>query len=346
MSHRYIARVLRIGLAAMIASASAQTVPAPGQLARDVVFDQLSPLAKNSVLWDRLLSPGQRDRQVAAMAAKGSVLAPYPLDLSAERFLVYLPKHEPSAGYGLLVFIPPWENARLPSGWSQVLDREGMIFVTAGRSGNDESIPGRRIPLALTAAHALAERYRIDSKRKYISGFSGGSRVALRTAIAFPDIFAGVLLNSGSDPIGTAYDPLPSQDLMSLLQTRTRFVFVTGENDEVNVSMDAATRMSLSAWCVDATRAIVRPHVGHEVMDRDGLAEALGTLARPYPGDPAQSRRCLSSMDIRLQHARADAIALQAQPRSSWVREQLDRLDREFGALLDGETEPARAPSD
>lgn len=330
---------IRMGLVAIVAStAFAQAIP--GQLARKIAFDQPSPLANNSVLLERLLSPRQRERQLAAMAVKGEALAPYSLDLRAERFSIYLPKQEPPAGYGLLVFIPPWEDARLPPGWSEVLEREGIIFVTADRSGNDESIVGRRIPLALTAAHALAERYRVDPNRTFISGFSGGSRVAFRTAIAFPDVFAGVLLDSGSDPVGTADIPLPSPELMPLLQSRTRFVFVTGENDEMNLSKDAGARASLATWCVDATRAIIRPHTGHEIMNGDGLAEALGALGRPYPSAPAQHRRCLSSADARLQQARTDAAALNAQPPSPRVQEQLDRLDREYGALLDGETLP------
>ena len=172
--------------------------------------------------------------------------------------------------------------------------------------------------------YALAERFRIDPNRTFISGFSGGSRVAFRTAIAFPDVFAGVLLDSGSDPLGTSYDPLPSPDLMSLLQTRMRFVFVTGENDEINLSRDADTRLSLSAWCIDAVRAVIRPHTGHEIMSGNSLAEAIPTFGRPFPSDPAQHRRCLSSMDARLQRARTEAAALDAQPpgpesRNNWI---------------------------
>jgi predicted esterase len=337
-SHRHAVRVLRLSLVALVAtSACAQTMPTPGQVARKIVFEP-SPLAKNSVLLERLLSPRQRQRELAALAAKGEALAPYPLDFSAEHFSIYLPKHEPPAGYGLLVFIPPWQNARVPMGWAPVLEREGIIFATAERSGNDESIMGRRIPLALTAAHALVERYRVDPDRTFVSGFSGGSRVAFRTAIAFPDVFAGALLDSGSDPVGTPYNPLPSPDLLALLQSRTRFVFVSGENDELNVSKDAQARISLSAWCIEATQAINPPRTGHEIMNGNGLAEALGTLARPYARDPAKHSRCLSSLDAKLQQARTDAAALSAEPPSARAQQQLDRLDGEYGALLDGET--------
>jgi predicted esterase len=323
-------------LVALLASpALAQTMPNAGRLAQGLIFNQPSPFATNQVLAERLLSPRQRDRQLMSLEADGKTLAPFSLDLTAERFLVYIPKEEHQAGYGLLVFIPPWENARLPLGWARVLDREGLIFVTADRSGNDESIMGRRIPLALTATYALTQRYRIDSTRIFVSGFSGGSRVALRAAIAFPDIFSGVVLQSGSDPIGPPYIPLPSQSLMSLLQTQTRFVFVSGENDEINVSKDAESRMSLSAWCIRKTRTLVRLHLGHEIMDGNSLAEALDALNRSYPEAPVASIRCQTSMAAKLQRARDAAAALRTQADSPKVREQLDSLDREFGGLLD-----------
>ena len=140
-------------------------MPSPGQVARKLLFKQPSPFAANSVLVERLLTPRQRDRQLTTLASNRQALAAFSLDLSAERFTVYLPKVEPQAGYGLLVFIPPWENARIPLGWPRVLDRKGMIFVAAERSGNDQSIMGRRIPLALTATYALTERYRSDATR-------------------------------------------------------------------------------------------------------------------------------------------------------------------------------------
>ena len=342
----YAVRVIRlIILAAAASSAFAQGALIPGELARQVTFERPSPFTRSAVLISRLLTPRQRERQLSALAANAEALAAYPLDLGAERFSVYLPKQQPAAGYGLLVFIPPWEDARLPLGWSSVLDRTGLIFATAERSGNSESIPGRRIPLALTAAYALMRRYQVDPNRTFISGFSGGSRVAFRLALAFPDIFAGVVLKSGSDPVGNSYDPLPSPDLMSLLQTRTRFVFVTGEHDEINLSQDAHTRASLSAWCVNRTRAVMRSHVGHEVMDGNALAEALGALERAYPDDPARGR-CQASMQARVQHARAEAAVLQAQPESSRAQKQLDRIDQEFGGLLEEKTTQTLTPSD
>jgi hypothetical protein len=60
--------------------AFAQQALMPGELALQVTFDQPSPLTKNSVLISRLLSPRQRERQIAALAADAEALAAYPLE--------------------------------------------------------------------------------------------------------------------------------------------------------------------------------------------------------------------------------------------------------------------------
>jgi hypothetical protein len=88
----------------------------------------------------------------------------------------------------------------------------------------------------------------------------------------------------------------------------------------------------------------VRSHAGHEVMDGNALAEALGALENAYPDDPARSH-CQASMEARVQHARAETAALLVQPQSSRAREQLDRLDQEFGGLLEERTSQALPPA-
>jgi pimeloyl-ACP methyl ester carboxylesterase len=330
---------LRIGLIAAVAVLGAapglaEPPPAPGQLFRGVVFDAPSPLAANAVLLQRLMSPRQGQALLAKLAAKGEALAPFAIDPAKERFTVYLPKRRPEAGYGLLVFIPPWNDGRLPAGWAAALDRAGVIFVSAERSGNAEDIAGRRAPLALTAAHALAMRYPLDPERVFVGGFSGGSRVALRLILAYPDVFAGVLLDAGSDPIGGPDAPLPSPGLMSRLQTRTRFLFATGERDDINLAKDAEARASSARWCIAKTLTLSRPNAGHEVLDGGGLLRALEALDRPLAPDAAPPARCLAALAERLQRARAEARTLLAQPSSPKVDAALDRLDSTFGGLL------------
>src|SRR6202008_275793 len=106
---------------------------------------------------------------------------------------------------------------------------------------NEANIIDRREPLALLAAHNIMQRFRVDPERIYIGGVSGGSRVALRIALGFPDVFRGAFLNAGSDPIGDAQVPLPPREVFSRFQEMTRIVYISGQDDAVNADKDAAS---------------------------------------------------------------------------------------------------------
>ena len=193
--------VCTLAIVPFILNAQEAADPATG-LQRNVIFSEYSPLSGSVELARRTLSP-LVDLEITR-AAKNAALRPQAVDLMTERFSVYVPAQRPSQGYGLMVFIPPWQDAHLPPGWAAVFDAHGMIFVSAAKSGNEENVLDRRVPLALLGAYNVMQRYSINPDRIYIGGFSGGSRVALRTALAYPDLFQGALLNAGSDPSATA----------------------------------------------------------------------------------------------------------------------------------------------
>lgn len=241
-----------------------------------------------------------RQQQVAA----GTPLSGQPIDLAGERFVVYRPARKPEQGYGLLVFVPPWQQARLPAGWATALDHQGVIFVSAARSGNDASVMGRREPLALLAAHNIMSRYPVDSGRVYIGGFSGGSRVALRLALGYPDLFRGAILNAGSDVIGgRAADPpipLPPRELLYQFQEYSHIVYVTGERDGDHVIDDLHSVRSMHHWCMFSTDAIVIPRAEHEPIGPVDLSRALDTLQDARPPDPSRLERCRADIESEL----------------------------------------------
>jgi len=230
--------------------AIADTVAGFTGLQNAVVFSDYSPLSSSAELLHRLVSPLNAVQLGKTLAHSPVALRDQPIDLAQERFTVYVPSHPPTQGYGLLVFVPPWQNAMLPRGWAAILDRHGVIFVSAANSGNEANTIDRREPLALLAAHNIMQRFHVDSARIYVGGFSGGSRVALRLALGYPDVFRGAFLNAGSDPIGDAQVPLPPPELFSRFQEMTRIVYISGQNDAVNVEKDAASEQSLLEWCV------------------------------------------------------------------------------------------------
>jgi predicted esterase len=306
---------------------------APAALRDGVVFTDYPALADASELARRALSPLTVVEMRRMLAASGKSLTEPLLDLSNERYLLYVPPRAPPGGYGVLVFVSPSGDARLPEGWASVLDRLGFIFVSASRSGNDADVFTRRAPLALVAEQNLAQRYPIDPGRVFVGGFSGGAHVALRLALAYPDVFAGALLDAGSDPIGDHADPLPPAELFERFQTRTRLVYVTGSRDQARLAMDSDSLSSMRHWCVAGAVADQIPDAGHQVADPAALTRALLVLQTPVKADAARLAACRAGLDREMDRAFDDALALAAAGRAQEAREALIRLDARFGGL-------------
>ncbi|HJU26503.1 MAG TPA: PHB depolymerase family esterase, partial [Rhodanobacteraceae bacterium] len=255
------------------------------------------------------------------------------VDLSRERFALYVPAKAPPQGYGLLVFVPSWEDARVPQPWLSALNRHGMIFVTAARSGNDADVFNRREPLALLAAHNVMQRYRVDPRRVYIGGFSGGSRVTLRLALAYPDVFHGALLEAGSDPIGSADIPLPPADLMQRFRQDSRIVYLTGTEDMLHLAQDARSRDSLQTWCVFDVDTEALRGTGHDVADGAGFGRGLRALEKHETSDPDRQSDCRQPIQQALDSQLREARTLLEQNRPAEARELLERIDARYGGL-------------
>jgi dienelactone hydrolase len=298
----------------------------------DVVFTEYSPLSGSLELARRMLSPltfAQLEREAKRKNVK---LREQPVDLAKERYALFVPAQTPPQGYALLVFIAPWQAGAVPRNWISALDRHGMILVTAANSGNTENVLDRRIPLALLAAFNVMQRYPVDKDRLFIGGMSGGSRVALRVALAFPDMFHALLLHSGSDRIGTAEAPLPSAELFKQFQ-EMRFVYLTGENDRVNLDTDVESRASLQYWCAYDIDVEPFPFAGHELAgsrDIDLALTALGAHVLPKP-DRLASCRAHRQKDISEQLQEVDDLL--GRGKSHDARALLQKIDIRFAGL-------------
>lgn len=245
--------------------------------AEEVVFTEVSPLSRNEELMRRMLPRDQATALAEGLAKQGKHLAEQSIDPALERFTLHVPPEEPAGGYALLVFVPPWQQAKIPLGWEEVLDRLGVIYVSAARSGNEEITLARREPLALIAAANVMARYKVDPAKVFIGGFSGGSRVAERLALGYPDLFHGALLDAGSDRLGTDPPP-PPEDLLALFKERSRLVFVTGEADSINRRLDADTMLSLDEIGMSRYVSQSVPWLGHEVLPASAFEAAMKAL--------------------------------------------------------------------
>ena len=318
---------------AAILWASASFAAASADVQKDVVFQDYSPLAANAELADRLFRPLLARRLREKLAAAGQAGGGQSVDLAREHFSLYVPALAPASGkFGLLVWISPTEEAVIPEAWLPVLDRQGVICVVAARAGNSANVFSRRIPLALLGYANVAKAYATDPVRTYIGGLSGGSRIALRIALAFPDVFHGAVLNAGSDSFGTALLPPPKPDLLRQFEEGTRLIYVTGSRDEERLAADAHSRESAHKLCITDTRTEEMRGRGHELLDAATLDRALTELSAPRRIDPELAAcRERRTQEIDAQLREIDALIGAGKTRDA--RDRLQALDERYGGL-------------
>lgn len=331
--------------ALLVAATGSASGAAPGSGARvsgnasaatglqpEVVFSDYSPLSATPELLRRLLSPLAGAQIQESLGRSGQKLIAQSIDLAAEHYVLYVPPLAPPRGYGLLVFVPPWQDARLPADWGPVLDRAGLIYVAAARSGNEENVLARREPLALLGAYNVMQRYPVDAERVYVGGFSGGSHIALRLALAYPDLFRGALLNAGSDPLGSGVPPLPPADLFRRFQESTRLVYVTGERDS-RLGLDAASQQSMHHWCVFDTDAQTTLGAAHEIASSAALSRALEALLVHNAPEAAKLARCRADIGREVAAALQKVQSLIDSGKRADAQKALLDIDKRFGGL-------------
>jgi predicted esterase len=329
---RAVAALLFMGTAWAAGPTAAQPPGSP----HEVVLTEYSTLFSNAEILRRLLSPLAAAQLQEALARTRKALSPYPLDLAKERFLLYVPSAAPPSphGFALLVFVPPWEPATLPQGWASQLDRYGVIFVTPAGASNRANVLSRRVPLALSAEENIVREYPVDPERIYIGGFSGGSRVALRIALGYPDVFRGALLNAGADPLGDRSDLLPPRDLFLRFQSSTHLVYVTGALDTTNLGTDANSWQSMQKWCVYDAQTRITPGVDHELMSSPEFGRALAQLVNPHAApDPTRLAACRSRVEAELQGKLSQAESLISKAQHAEARRLLLEIDERYGGL-------------
>ena len=336
--HAFLCNIAVLVCLAMLGSctiaAAAPTSDNPtAEATNDIVFGDYSALAGSNEIIRRMLSPLAVAKIPSALARTHMQLAEQSVHLTDERFVLYVPQSPPPTGFGLLVFVPPWNQAEVPPSWLRVLDQFGLIFVSAARSGNDQSVIGRRVPLALEGEYNVAARYRLDPQRIYIAGFSGGSRAALRIALAYPDVFRGAILDAGGDPIGESDFPLPPRELFFRAQETMHVVFVAGDHDLQPAMRDRASMRSLMDWCISNVDSYTEPFLAHELMTAAALSRALSFLAAPSHTDPTNLSNCRSRIEENLDSQLKRTESMMKAGDHDEAHEKLLEIDAKFGGL-------------
>lgn len=264
-----------IALASLwISPASAQpSSPAkvkPGQRSR-LTFQEGTPMAGPDQLKMRLRSAE----------------TPAVLNLSQESYEVIVPRsYKKEEPHGLFIWISPNDQCALPADWEKVLADRKLIFIGALKSGNNREVFGR-MQLAITANDQMRQLYSIDPARVYVSGHSGGSRVASMLAVAYADMFSGAVCfmgvnfffpTQGKD--GTMFEAryIPHPEIATLAQNESRIVLVTGDKDFNQDNTKAIYEQGFQANEFKHVKLLDIPGQGHGAPARQWLEKAIDFL--------------------------------------------------------------------
>jgi predicted esterase len=157
---------------------------------------------------------------------------------------LYVPKGyngDPTRKYGIYVHISATDGGGIPGGYQAILDKHNLIGVSAHNSGNKQAV-FRRYALALDYVATLKDQYRIDDRRVYVGGLSGGGITAIMLQMGYPDVFKGVVshargVNLEKRPADNGgiylsdFEFAGKSDFSKVAKTGIRFAFVSGDKD-------------------------------------------------------------------------------------------------------------------
>ena len=160
---------------------------------------------------------------------------------SADYELYVPPDYEPARPFGLFVWVGAGPGGGPPEQWTKVLDERHLIWVGPVDVGNDKEMVWRTY-MATEAVRQAKRRFTIDDERVYVSGISGGGRIASHAALLAADTFTGGFYVVGCNfwkpvPSGEArrmyagFWRTPDPRLLKRARAGNRYVLLTGSDD-------------------------------------------------------------------------------------------------------------------
>lgn len=205
------------------------------------------------------------------------------------RWRAYVPaSYDGVAPFGVVAYVNSAETSALPNEYKPLLDARRLIWVSAEAAGNDTSTI-HRMAVALEGIRRLRDQgYVLDSDRIYVSGISGGGRVASNMGLLFPDFVTGGIYLAGINAYrdvpagGGSFLPKsvsPTAPLLNSAKER-RHVVVFGKKDTVAGYVPAVAQ----EWARDGFRNFLYlelPELGHSIPPAAEFDRALAHLDAP-----------------------------------------------------------------
>jgi predicted esterase len=225
----------------------------------------------------------QTERKVAAatrfdweFAARGvgpdAGKLPAGYDSAKQKYQLFVPKNyaknKPAA---LVLFISPGEGPQGWKNWQKLCETEGVFFASPYGAGN--STPAtHRTRIILDVLDDIRRAYKIDPDQTYLTGFSGGGRMACAIGFALPEYFGGVIPVCGTNTIsGTTY-------LRHRVEERLSVAFITGEKDTNRKENEEVMYPWLQEIGVRSKLWVV-PKMGHAIPSGEVMAEVHAWVA-------------------------------------------------------------------
>jgi len=184
---------------------------------------------------------------------------------------VYVPNnYQNDRPAGILVYISPTNSGEIPNHWLSLMEKYNLIWVAANQSGNRINSKIRLLK-AILATIVIDNNYQIDLDRVYVSGFSGGGRMASISATLLPGLFKGAIYHCGVN-----FWKDVSADKISLIKNN-RFVFITGRKD-FNLDDTKQVYRKYKKAGVKHIKLIINPVMGHSNPNYKDFDNALKFL--------------------------------------------------------------------
>jgi len=221
----------------------------------------------------RVVAATRLDWQFAC-AAFGADQANLPRDYDSttQHYQLYVPaKYTKEKAWPMIVFISPGDDPAGWKNWQKVCEDNGYFFCAAYGAGNN-CPAGRRTRITLDAFDDVRRHYHIDPDQTYLSGFSGGGRMACTIGWALPEYFGGIVPICGTNPISD------HSYLYHRIRDRLSVAFITGENDFNR----RENEIFMFPWFQELkvrSKLWVVPKMGHGIPDNKTLGEVVTWLA-------------------------------------------------------------------
>ena len=209
-------------------------------------------------------------------------------DVKKETFDILLPKnHRQGEAYGMFIWISASDKPAIPAEWEALFAEKKLIFIGAHKSGNPRSVFDR-MRLAIDANYNVRKLATIDPARVYLSGFSGGARVASMLGVCYADLFPGTICCMGVNFYTDVATPdgkqtfrigyLPHDEFVTIAKKQCRYVLITGEKDFNLANTQAVFTNGFQKEGFQAVEMMNIPAQGHSPPKAEWMKNAIEFL--------------------------------------------------------------------